>query len=201
MSNDTTNAGFEHMGYRYQPEYDDQGDCVKTIHEIIYIKTGKLAGYVQVSPYATPTVEQIARQIEFISECNCEQVAAGITPACYEVSLTKGEAETALCNAEYEAEKAVPKVRRGGKALVFKGRKIKVGTEVDVFWVGTKRNSFSGAWEERAGVTLPDGTKVFCSACNLDPLPTVQEIEAHGKAQKALEEARKAMAAFDPALV
>ena len=113
--------------------------------------------------------------------------------AVYEaMEATKEAIDKAITQAEYAVKNATPTLQRGKSALVFKGRKIKPGTEVQVFWVGTQRNKFSGAMETRAGVTMPDGSKVFCDAGNLQPLPTADEMAAFADAQKALAEAKAA---------
>lgn len=196
MSNSTapaTDAYVEYLGYRYDPtilEEDDRLDRV--LHTIVYVKTGREAGFVDHSPYSEATVEEVRRTIEFISECNCEQVAAGITPKCYEpvcpvlTEEQKAKGYDLLDAAKRKVRESTPSLKRGGKALAFKGRKIKPGTEVEVFWVGQKRNPFSNAMEMRAGVALPDGSKVFCDAGNLQPLPTDEEMAAFKAAQHEL---------------
>jgi hypothetical protein len=200
MSNSTapaTDLYAEYLGYRYDQETDDQGDNIKLFHNIIYVKTGRLAGSVNCSPYSEPTVEEVRRQIEFISECNCEQFAAGVLPKCYEpANLTeeqKAKGYDILDAAERKVKDLTPRLKRGGKALAFKGRKIKPGTEVLVFWVGEKRNPFSNALEMRAGVNLPDGSKVFCDAGNLQPLPSDEEMAAFKVAQLELKGVKVAL--------
>jgi len=207
MSNSTApviDACTEYLGYRYDPTILEEDDRLDRVHHlIVYVKTGQEAGYVDCSPYREATVEEVRRTIEFISECNCEQFANGITPKCYEPVVRvatvdrKAKLEAALDAAEREVDDLTPRLKRGCKALAFKGRKIKPGTEVQVFWVGTQRNKFSGAMETRAGVALPDGSKVFCDAGNLQPLPTEAEMTSYAAAQKALAEAKAAKAALD----
>ena len=102
-----------------------------------------------------------------------------------------------LRNAEQVLKQVTPKVERGKQALVFKGRKIKPGTEVSVFWYGSCYNKFAHCNETRAGVTLADGTKVFVSAENLEPLPSQEQMLAYAEAQKALAEAQKAVEGVD----
>lgn len=108
------------------------------------------------------------------------------------INITYGETAKAVRLAEQEVKDTTPSVQRGKPALAFKGRKIKPGTEVQVFWIGERRNCFSNAMELRAGVTLPDGSKVFCDAGNLQPIPTDTEMTLFAAAQKALTEAREA---------
>ena len=201
MSNSTDRI--EYLGYRYEPtvlEEDDRLDRV--IHSIVYIKTGREAGYVDHSPYSEASEEEVHRTIESISEANCEQFANGITPECYK-SISKPQAveraaltrilTLALEAAEREVRLTTPRLARGRKALVIKGRKIKPGTEVELFWVGTQRNPYSHQNEDRAGAILPNGDKVFCSADNLDPIVTAEDQTAYADALEALKEAEKAL--------
>lgn len=95
-------------------------------------------------------------------------------------------ASASLGGAEMAVKDATPKLRRGCKAIVHKGRKIEVGTEVQVFWVGSKRNPYSRRMEERAGVLLPSGEKVFCDAGNLEVVPTQDELDAYVAAKARL---------------
>lgn len=209
MSNSTTDLNnylatetISYLGYRYEPEVMEEDDCHKILHTVIYEKTGRVAGHIDHSPYSTPTEEKIRQAIEFWAESHAEQVANDILPECYEPKATNVEAlKEALCRAEYEVERTTPKVQRGSKAIAYRGRKVPVGTVVEVFWVGDKRNPFSNAIEKRAGVILPDGSKTFVDAHNLDPVPTEAEMKAHGEAVRALKAAQKAMRAVDPSLV
>lgn len=202
MSNSTAilaNPVFtEYLGYRYEQETDDQGDNIKLIHNVIYIKTGRIAGSIDCSPYCEPTLEEVHQKIESISESNCEQAANGITPACYEPAATPVQLPYAILHADVYRATAIlgevtPKLARGKKALVFKGRKIQPGTEVQIFWLALVTNKFNHQRELRAGVTLPDGSKVFCSADNLEPLPTDAEMATYAAAFLEHEEAVKAL--------
>jgi hypothetical protein len=95
--------------------------------------------------------------------------------------------EQALSKAQAEVDRLKPALRKGGKALAFKGRKVKVGTEVEIFWSGTVRNKFNGCNEHRLGVILPNGDKTWVSADNFEPLPTPAEVAAYGYALKFLD--------------
>ena len=94
-------------------------------------------------------------------------------------------------NAEKAYDNAEPRLRRGDKAEVIRGRKIPIGSEVEVFWVGSVRNKFNGQNELRAGVKH-NGETVWVAACNLEPIPSEQEIADRIAAKLALENAQKA---------
>ena len=74
------------------------------------------------------------------------------------------------------------KIRKGDTVRIIKGRKIKKGLEVPVFWAGTRYNPYSRMTEERIGVEV-DGERVFISAENAEPVNWEKRLLT-GKARK-----------------
>ena len=74
--------------------------------------------------------------------------------------------------------------RKGDTARILKGRKVKKGLEVHVFWAGTVYNRYSRQDEERIGVEV-DGEKVFISAENAEPVGWEKRL-IHGRERKQL---------------
>lgn len=91
--------------------------------------------------------------------------------------------------AQAEAERLKPALRKGGKALAVKGRKVAIGTEVSVFWSGTTYNKFNHTHEHRLGVRLPNGATEWVSAANFEPLPSPAEVAAYAASLKVLDRA------------
>lgn len=113
---------------------------------------------------------------------------AGIdaTPEVLQAYQAKREADyQAAVKARAEVERKTPSV---GKAVkVVRGRKIPIGTQGEVFWIGqdsyarnyysrnTPRLSSFGIYtvdeavqDKRVGIKLPDGSKVFTAAKNVE---------------------------------
>lgn len=94
------------------------------------------------------------------------EVLAAYAAWCQRVDAERRAAEAAR-------EAATP--RFGKTVRVVKGRKVPVGTVAEVFWTG--RNGFNRSrWGrneiERIGLRLPDGSKVFTDASNVEVVPS-----------------------------
>ena len=76
------------------------------------------------------------------------------------------------------------KIRKGDTVRIVKGRKVKKGLEVPVFWAGTTYNRWSRQNEERIGVDV-DGERVFISAENAEPVGWESRL-IHGKKRKKM---------------
>ena len=61
------------------------------------------------------------------------------------------------------------KIRKGDTVRIIKGRKVKKGLEVPVFWAGIRHNPYSRKDEARIGVEV-DGERVFIAAENAEPV-------------------------------
>jgi hypothetical protein len=136
----------------------------------------------------TDDLESISLDTHY-SEC-----VVDITPelkAAYEAHRAKiGFAAGRVTETERAVANLTPALKRGCKAMAFKGRKVAIGTEVTVFWVGNTYNKFSGRNETRAGVVLPSGEKLFVAAENLEVIPTQAEMAAYAAAQANLATAK-----------
>lgn len=101
--------------------------------------------------------------------------------AAYDAHLERAAAARRKSIADAEAK--IPKPGRTVK--VVKGRKVKIGTVAEVFWAGPDKfarrsryenpyarvylpEMFMGEKFARVGLRLPDGTKVFTAATNLE---------------------------------
>lgn len=93
---------------------------------------------------------------------------------------TAEEAYRKVVQAEREA------IRKGRKAVVVRGKKVKKGTEVEVFWVGeretyqSRQYSWMHETEEIAGCYDSDGNKLWIKTeylKNLTPVEEPDEIE------------------------
>jgi hypothetical protein len=85
--------------------------------------------------------------------------------AAHEAWIAAREAEKAAAleaKREDEAEARVREVRRGGRAVVARGRKVARGTEGRVFWLG------NGTYGWRAGLETDAGETVWIALNNLD---------------------------------
>lgn len=58
-------------------------------------------------------------------------------------------------------------IKKGDMVLIVKGRKVKKGTQAQVFWVGTRYNPYSRQNEERIGIEV-DGERVFIAMENAE---------------------------------
>ena len=83
----------------------------------------------------------------------------------------------------YNVEQA-KKIRKGDTVRIVKGRKVKKGSVVKVFWAGTVYNRYSRMEEDRIGVEV-DGERVFISAENAEPVGWEDRM-IHGRERKAL---------------
>lgn len=90
---------------------------------------------------------------------------------------------TAASFRRYNVEQA-KKVRKGDTVRIIKGRKVKKGLEVPVFWAGTRYNRYSRQEEERIGVEV-DGERVFIDAGNAEPVDWESRL-IHGKRRKQM---------------
>lgn len=59
-------------------------------------------------------------------------------------------------------------IKSGTRVRFARGRKVAIGTEGQVFWLGSTK--FRGVSQERAGVRLTSGEKVFTALSNLERL-------------------------------
>lgn len=132
-----------------------------------------------------------------IADASKEGCAARKAKADRIAILAKAERE--VNDAERLLDSTFPHLHKGCKAVAIKGRKVKVGTEVEVFWVGTVNNKFTGCREERAGVKV-NGETVWCSADNLEVVPTEVQVDNILTAKAILKFAQKALEATKAAL-
>ncbi len=105
-----------------------------------------------------------------------------------------GKLETGLAQARADVERYKPALRKGSKALAFKGRKVAIGTEVEIFWSGTTYNKWTHNHDHRLGIILPNGAKEWVAADNFEPLPTVIEVQDYASALALLKQAEAALA-------
>lgn len=68
---------------------------------------------------------------------------------------------------DFRNEEDAKTPHKGDIVRVVRGRKLKKGMEVPVFWAGTRYNPYSRQNEERIGVEV-DGDRVFTSADNVE---------------------------------
>ena len=106
----------------------------------------------------------------------CPEVARDILKA------TKREAIEAHCRAVAEAKEAIEK---GATVKVVRGKKVPVGTELEVFWVGERptyasRYRYSTDYEKIAGCYDADGNKVWIKTEYLKRVaPVLKSPNAH----------------------
>ena len=118
----------------------------------------------------------------------------------------QAQAEKAL--AEYlfrqmqnEAGRQAARVRVGARVVARRGRKVPVGTEGEVFWMGWNdfrprfANSYSakveGVNEDRVGVRLDDGTKVFAAKENFEVVAPGDEMPSEAELRDRAARAAK----------
>ncbi len=75
-------------------------------------------------------------------------------------------------------------IRKGDNVLIVKGRKVKKGSVVPVFWAGTRYNPYSRMEEDRIGVEV-DGERIFISAGNAEVVGWEDRL-LHGKKRKEM---------------
>jgi hypothetical protein len=107
-------------------------------------------------------------------------------------------ADLRIDRAHRQVDMLAPRVAKGKPALVYKGRKVAVGTIVTPFWVGQTHNKYNGNLETRVGVKL-NGQTIWMSADNLEPQPTDAEMERYVAAVKELQTAQREKAALEQA--
>jgi hypothetical protein len=99
-------------------------------------------------------------------------------------------ANKAIRSAEGHLKAVTPRLARNTVAKVVKGRKVKIGLTVEVFWTGTVRNKFSNRMEDRAGIKV-DGQTVWVAAQNLEVIPTEKQVLEVASAKVELAAAKK----------
>lgn len=112
----------------------------------------------------------------------------------------EAEAEKALADylfrqLQNEAGYQATRVQKGVRVRAVKGRKVPVGTEGTVFWMGWNdfrprfANSYSrkvdGQNEDRVGVVLDDGSKVFGDRYNWEVAAPGDEMMSEGQLREA----------------
>ena len=95
---------------------------------------------------------------------------------------------------ERQNEEQAKKIRKGDTVMIVRGRKVPKGSEVSVFWSGTRFNPYSRMNEERIGVEV-DGDRVFINAENAEVIGWENRL-VHGKRRK--EMVRKETVAMMP---
>lgn len=82
-------------------------------------------------------------------------------------------------------EKNAKLVRKGDLVEVVRGRKIPKGTVGKVFWIGTRFNSYNYQDEQRVGIEVEDGTRLFLP---LDYVTVIgwEDRLIHGKERKKM---------------
>jgi hypothetical protein len=72
-------------------------------------------------------------------------------------------------------------VRKGDRAEVVRGRKVKKGTQLEIFWIGDRLNYMGTEYEKIAGCYDKDHNKVWIKAEYLKPLTEREEPTAEEK--------------------
>ena len=85
---------------------------------------------------------------------------------------------------EMENEEKARIARKGDVVLIIRGRKVKKGSEVPVFWAGITYNPYSMKNEARLGVEV-NGERVFISAENAEVIGWENRL-VHGRARKEM---------------
>ena len=85
---------------------------------------------------------------------------------------------------DYKNVEKAKKARKGDTVRIIKGRKVKKGLEVPVFWAGTRYNRYSRMDEERIGVEV-DGERVFIAAENAEVVGWEDRL-VHGRKRKEM---------------
>ena len=76
------------------------------------------------------------------------------------------------------------RIRKGDVVRIVKGRKVKIGSEVTVFWAGTRYNPYSRVNENRIGVEV-NGERIFIASQNAEVVGWENRV-LHGKKRKEL---------------